>query len=499
MSNQKNTPPIEGSKKTERDANAGNAARRTGKNTLMLLLGTLFRMFVSFGFIIFAADRLGVEGFGIYSIGIHYFELFLSLSATAIGILLTRDIARWKKRADELTTSACVFAAVLALLGALVMIGLTFAFQFTGSTSMVIMVASLALFPAALSAIFEAVLVAHERAEFVALAVSIESTVRVLASIAAILMGYGLITLFVILIVTRFIQLAAFYISVRYVASLQFIFSFRGFSRFVRRWRMFAAENWMATIYTNLDVLVLSWLTGEVAVGLYSAAWKIVRLGSVAAKTYTTAVFPLLARLHQSSIRQFEKVNMDTIRLMCVIAIPIVVVTSVISDRIIGLVYYTGKYSEAVPVLQVLIWVLLLEFLNPFLSHTLFARGRQDRSMYVAAIALVVNTAATFALVHNFGALGAAMGTVIGGLVATICYMKFALTRSEIIKTTHSILRVLLASCVVGLVLLFVRDESWLVLGLVGLLIYPVLIWVLRLVSQQDLDLLRSIVASKAA
>ena len=91
------------------------------------------------------------------------------------------------------------------------------------------------------------------------------------------------------------------------------------------------------------------------------------------------------------------------------------------------------------------------------------------------------------------------MGTVIGGLVATICYMKFALTRSEIIKTTHSILRVLLASCVVGLVLLFVRDESWLVLGLVGLLIYPVLIWVLRLVSQQDLDLLRSIVASKAA
>lgn len=493
MPEQKNKEQI--SQKTSED----NVARRTGKNTLMLLFGTLFRMFVSFAFVVFAADRLGVEGFGIYSIGIHYFELFLSLSATAIGILLTRDIAKWKRRANELTTSACVFALLLAVLGALMMVGLTMLFQFSTVTSQVIMVASLALIPAALSAVLEAVLVAHERAEFVALSVSIESTIRVLASIGAILMGYGLATLFAILIITRVVQLLVFYVSVRHVAALQFSFSTRGFSRFTRRWRMFAAENWMATIYTNLDVLVLSWLTNEVAVGLYSAAWKIVRLGSVAAKTYTTAVFPLLARLHQQSIRQFEKVNMDTIRLMCVIAIPIVIVTSVLSDRIIGLVYYSGKYTDAIPVLQVLIWVLLLEFLNPFLSHTLFARGRQDRSMYVAAIALVVNTVATLALVHNFGALGAAFGTVIGGLVATICYMKFALTRSEIIKTTHSVLRVLLASCIVGLALLLVRDANWFVLGLVGLLIYPALVWMLRLVSQRDIDLLRSIVVSKTA
>ena len=186
MSDQKNKEQI--SQKTSED----NVARRTGKNTLMLLFGTLFRMFVSFGFVVFAADRLGVEGFGIYSIGIHYFELFLSLSATAIGILLTRDIAKWKRRANELTTSACIFAIILAVLGALMMVGLTMVFQFSTVTSQVIMVASLALIPAALSAVLEAVLVAHERAEFVALSVSIESTIRVLASIGAILMGYGL-------------------------------------------------------------------------------------------------------------------------------------------------------------------------------------------------------------------------------------------------------------------------------------------------------------------
>ena len=77
--------------------------------------------------------------------------------------------------------------------------------------------------------------------------------------------------------------------------------------------------------------------------------------------------------------------------------------------------------------------------------------------------------------------------------------MKFALTRSEIIKTTHSILRVLFASCIVGLALLLVRDANWFVLGLVGVLIYPALVWLLRLVSQRDIDLLRSIVVSKTA
>ena len=88
-------------------------ARNASRNTALLFAGTLTKMLGSFLFVLLCADRLGVEGFGQYSIAIHYFELFLSLSATAAGIMLTRDIARWPKRTAE--TMAASFALCLAL------------------------------------------------------------------------------------------------------------------------------------------------------------------------------------------------------------------------------------------------------------------------------------------------------------------------------------------------------------------------------------------------
>ena len=52
--------------------------------------GTIGRMIISFGFVIYLARYLGVEGFGSYELALSYFELFLSLSAAGLAILITR-------------------------------------------------------------------------------------------------------------------------------------------------------------------------------------------------------------------------------------------------------------------------------------------------------------------------------------------------------------------------------------------------------------------------
>lgn len=462
----------------------------------MLLFGTLFRMVISFGFIVLSADWLGLEGFGIYSLGIHYFELFLSLAGTAVGILLTREIAREPESESENVTSAMILGVIIALAGIACMYGMTL-LRFSGTTSTVLLIASVALVPATLGVICEAIFVAHERSEFVALALSVESTLRVLACIAALSMGYGLYSLFIILIASRVVQLAVYAFFLSRVTQLQFVFSFAGFRSFISRWKTFAAENWMATLYTNLDVLMLSWLINEVAVGIYSAAWKIVRIGSVAAKAYTTAVFPLLAKLYQNSKSKFAQLNLDTVRLMCVVAFPIVVSVCVLSHRVIDTIYFSGEYSDAAPVLMVLIWVMLLEFLNPFLSHTLFASEHQSKSMQVAAIALVANLIITAILVPRFSAVGAAIGTLVSGGIATTCYMFFALTRDELVKSGSVILRTLLAASAIGILLLFINEMSWFLIIPVAIFCYLILIFLFRVVGYQDVEFIKSIFSKK--
>ena len=257
------------------------------------------------------------------------------------------------------------------------------------------------------------------------------------------------------------------------------------------RWRVFAAENWMATIYTNLDVLVLSGVAGEAAVGLYSAAWKFVRLGSVFAKSFTTAVFPVMSRMYVDSRDSFHRLFQHTIRIMCVIAMPAIVGVSVLPDRIVDLLY-KEEFADAAPILRILIWVLLLEFLNPFLSHVLFAQGKQQRSMYVAAISLGVNSVATYLLVREYGAMGAAAGCIVGGFVATVCYLAFAAKLNELPTIIVEMGRVLLAASGLGAAIYFVRDSSWPVVFIVAAISYTMLLFVVRAIRMNDLRFLQN-------
>lgn len=474
------------------------AARRTSKNTVMLLAGTMTRMIGSFAFVIYCADQMGVEGFGKYSIAIHYFELFLSLIATAAGILLTRDLSRWPKHAQSLLTSAIVLVMTLWLMVPAALWGVGSLFSYSNDTRMALLIASVALVPAALCSVAEAVFVAKERAEFVTAGTAIESLARILLSIALLVMGYGLLSLVAALFIVRSFMLVVYCFGLRQLGLLGWDYSSKKTRRFFVRWRVFAGENWMATIYTNLDIVVLSWISGEVAAGLYSAAWKIVRLGSVVAKSYTTAIFPVMSRLYAQSRDAFAGLHQESIRGMCICALPAIAVVSVIPDRIIGLLF-KSEFAEAASVLQVLIWVLLIEFLNPFLSHLLFAQGRQHRSMHVAAISLAINSVATYMLVRSMGAVGAAMGTVLGGLIATICYSWFALTRQEMLDCLWVALRVSVAAVGLAVLATFLKDAPWVVLIPLSVITYAVLLFLVGAVRVRDLVLVRSTFLTRGA
>ena len=464
---------------------------RTGKNASMLLAGTMTRMIASFVFVIYCADKMGVEGFGKYSITIHYFELFLGLAATAVGILLTRDVSRWPRHTHQLLTSAIVLCFAVCFVATGVMSQLSSLFGYSGDTADALLVASIALFPASVCLCCEAVFVARERAEFVTAGVATESLLRIGVSVWLLFQGYGLVVLIWAMVAVRFALVLAYMVGLRQVNALGWSFDRRRSLRFASRWRVFAAENWLASIYTNLDMIVLSWLSGEAAAGIYSAAGKVVRLGAVVAKSYTTAVFPVMSRLYLESRESFSQLYRHTISVMCAVALPAIAIVTVVPERVIGLLF-SEEYLGAAAVLQVLIWVLLVEFLNPFLSHALFAQGRQDRSMRVAGISLAVNSVATYLLVIRYGAVGAALGTVIGGIVATCCYLLYTMPKREILATFVLVLRVVVAAIGLGIVVYQVRDASWVQLLFLGAAVYTPLLFFVGAIRIDDLRFFRT-------
>ncbi len=457
----------------------------------MLLLGTVCRTALSFAFVVYIAALLEVEGFGKYSLVIHYFELFLGLSATAIGIHVTREAAKRPRRLSELLGYAAVLAAALSVVAGGLLAALCWAFGYAPDTRLAMNIASLALLPGSLAIVLEAAFISLERAQNVTYGTVLESILRISLSFAALWLGFGLLSLFWILLIARCVLAVFYWLRLRryLVAGRQF--RRRRFWIFLRQWRVFAAENWLAAVYMSLDVIILSAFLGEAAVGLYTAAAKVVRLGSLAAKSYTTAVFPVLTRLYGASRPQFEQLSRYTLRFILAIMLPATAAVTVHADFVIGMLY-SSEYAEAIPVLRVLVWGLLLDSVNPFLSHTLFAQGRQDRSMQVAAISLVINLISTWWLVSVWGVWGAAAGTVFGASVAFCCYALFALRRLELSELACTVAKLAVAATGLTMIMLFWRDNLWSLGIVLGGLVYLTLVVVLRIVTSTDVRSFRN-------
>ena len=472
--------------------------RSTSKNAGLLLVGTIVRMVGTFFFVLYSADSLGLEGFGRFNIANHLFELFLSLNAAAAAIMLTRDVARWRRSTHRLISAAISLVFGLSCIVPFIMYGVGRLFQYSSETMLALMISCVAMFPGSVCILFEAVFVAKHQSKFVALGSSIESLLRVVLGVWVLHAGWGIAALMWVLVLVRTGLMLFYWFSLFRITQFRFHFSWPSLKRYVWRWRVFAAENWMATIYTSLDLLVVSAGAGEVAAGLYSAAFKIVRLGGVFPKSFTAAVFPVMSRLYSESLSRFEQLVRNSLRILCIVALPIIVGTSVIAHRVIATMY-KSEYAEAAPLLQVLSVALLLEFLNPFLSHVLFAQHKQHRSMNAAAISLLFNLLTSFLLVYWLGAVGAGVAYIASGFLAMAYYLHSIGFREEMLELVKDFLRILAAAIGMGFAVFFVREFSYPVIFLVAFATYFPLLFLLQGARIEDVRFLQQTFFKRAA
>jgi O-antigen/teichoic acid export membrane protein len=477
---------------------SGDRARSTSKNAAFLLLGTFVRMIGNFLFVLYSADCLGLTGFGRLNIANHLFELFVSLNAAAAAIMLTRDVSRWQRNLDRLVSAAMLLAIGLSCIVPLVMVGIGFLFGYSAETMEALMIASVAILPSALCVLFEAVFVARHQSRYVAMGSSIESILRVTLGIWVLHLGFGISMLMWILVIVRSGLLLFYWLSLVRITQFRFHYSRASFRRYVWRWRMFAAENWMATIYTSLDLLMVSAGAGEVAAGLYSAALKIVRLAGVFPKSFTAAVFPVMSRLHSESQARFHQLFKNSTRILCIVALPITIGGAVIAHRIIAIMY-KPEYAQAAPLLQVLIVALFFEFLNPFLSHVLFAQHKQHRSMHAAAISLTFNLLTSYVFVCWFGPVGAALAYIGSGLLAMSYYLSSIASKRDMIELLTELVRILLAAAGMGLAVYFVREQSFLLVFMIASATYFPLLFLLQGARIEDVRFFQHTFLKRAA
>ncbi len=115
----------------------------------------------------------------------------------------------------------------------------------------------------------------------------------------------------------------------------------------------FALTASIGTIYHRIDMVMLSAMQGDAAVGWYNAACNLVYTLVIIPDMFSYAVFPVMSRFFVSSKEALKTTLQKSAKYLFILGLPIGVGTSLLSDRIILLIY-GAEFTPAIVAMQVL-------------------------------------------------------------------------------------------------------------------------------------------------
>lgn len=162
---------------------------------------------------------------------------------------------------------------------------------------------------------------------------------------------------------------------------------------------------------------MLGFLRTEEETGYYTAAYKFILLVITPSSIIQNVFFPVLSRaLTVESRRHIIRIYGNFI---FIIGSILCLVGYMYSDFLIEFTF-GSSYSQSVAILQVLMFTVLIMYLNTIYFPTLVSWQYEKKVMYAIGSGGVVNIILNFILIPMYGPLGAAWSTVFSEIVVLI-------------------------------------------------------------------------------
>lgn len=184
---------------------------------------------------------------------------------------------------------------------------------------------------------------------------------------------------------------------------------------------VFFAMSCASTVYTNLDTVMLGFLTGDEAVGYYNAA---VRIKSILVSIVTSLGAVLLPRasyyVEQGKMEQFRQITRKALNFVFLAAVPMTVYFILFAKQ--GIFLLSGdNYAGSVAPMQWIMPTLLFIGLSNILGiQILVPLGREKTVLWSIIAGAAVDVVLNLFLIPRFGASGAAAATSVAELVVLV-------------------------------------------------------------------------------
>jgi len=484
-----------------------SAVRKVAKNTTVLLISQIISYILAFFYTIYTARYLGASGFGIISFALALGAILSIFTELGLSTLTVREVSRDKSLANKYIGNTIALKIILSSITLVSMVLVVTLLHYPPQIAALIYLITISFVVGAFTSIFYSVFQAYEKMEYQSIGQIINSIIMFSGILLIINYQLSIVNFGRIYLIASVISLIYGIIICMWKFILPRIEIDLNLWKFVlskveidlNLWKFLIIEAIPLTISSvflliafRVDTILLQIINGNVAVGLYNAAYSLMTALMFVPLVYVSAIFPMLSRLNVSS-KELLKISYErSVKYLVILGLPIAVGTTLLANPIILIIYKSG-FSQSIVALQILIWSIPIIFVNYILGTAINSINKQRDIVKTAFVAMLLNIVLNLLLLPKYGLIAACFITVLTELTCFIFWFHIMNVHGYKIPIFKMLLKPLLASLIMGLFIILLSANILLVIMLSTIIYFGVL-YILKTFSENDITLFKKII-----
>ena len=475
-----------------------STARRIAKNTAVLFSSQIISYILLFFSTIYMARYLGTEGFGILSLALAITGIYAIFADLGLNTFTVREVSKDRSLSNKYLVNISIIKVFLSFLTLFITYLTVTTINYSQEVSSVIYIIILSIIFSSFTGIFNSIFQAHEKIKYQSVSNILNGIIMFVIVLFAIYNNLGLLTFATIYLISSVVILVYSFT----IYSLKFhVPKLEVDPKF---WKPTLTEAWpfglsglFATVYVWIDTFLLSIMVGDAIVGIYSAAYRIITFLLFIPIIFNTVIFPLMSTFFISSKSSLKTTLNKYFKLMLIISIPMGVAITILSDKIILLIF-GSNFTGSIIALQILIWATVLIFINSPFVQLMQAVNHQMTLTKIGAICMFENIILNLLLIPHFSYIAASFITVFTELTGLmiVFYVIHDIGYSTLSSELKDTIMILAASLVMGLFIFYFRNLNLILVIIVATLLYLTILLLIKVINKEEINLFKNIIRS---
>jgi O-antigen/teichoic acid export membrane protein len=395
--------------------------------------------------------------------------------------IMERDVAQDKSKGSLYFSTATYILTITSVVGWSGMVLVAVLLGYSSLMVSLIVVIGITLVFQGIQGTAGAILRAFERMEVLGAILIFTALAKCAVGIVLLKMGYGLTAMICLIVVHHIFSTVLYLVALnKKFIRLTWAFDARLTKSLVKEGFLIFIMNALTIIGGKVDIIILSRMQGELAVGIFGVAKRTIDYLRIFREGTTGAVFPRMSAMQADSPSALGEVFGKVIGFFVLIYFPIAVLFTFLSKDMILLVF-GDRYTVGSTALVILSWSLLINILGgPAAMIIIITKEKLAKFVPFVLFATVFHVCLNFVLIPKYSYVGASLAFLISAVLGLAIRLFFIHSLLEKRPNFLEILyRPAIASIFVSLTLFFTTDIHLFLRLILAGIVYLVMLLIL--------------------